>query len=53
MYCPTRSTLATQRVSGLHAAAILHVMDEVSSVPSRHDSKKVGLRVLQGIPGLR
>lgn len=44
--------LATQRVSDLHAAALLHVMDEVSSVSSDHGSGKVGPPVLQGTPAV-
>jgi hypothetical protein len=44
--------LATLHVSGLCSAAILRVMDEGSNASFGHGLKKVGLPVLQGIPGI-
>jgi hypothetical protein len=44
--------LAAQRVSDPRSVAILRVQDEGSSVAFARDSRRVGLPVLQGIPGV-
>jgi hypothetical protein len=43
--------LATQHVFEPRSVAILHALDEGSSVAFDRDSRKVGLPALQGIPG--
>lgn len=52
MQCPTLS-FATQRVFGLCARLILHhVLDEEARLSFDLESRKVGQREWQGIPGV-
>ena len=52
VWCPTRSTPAVRRVSGLRSALILQDrLDERSSVLFGHGAQKVGLLEWRGTPG--